>query len=60
MAAGKDSPARFQIQGAPSPRTACRFARAKPRRQASRSTRWAKAERVASVSRVAALSMAAE
>jgi len=41
------------------PRTARRGARSKPRRRASRSTRWANAEHVWSVSRVAALSMAA-
>jgi len=39
MAAGRP---RRQVpdQGAPSPRTACRPARSKPRRRASRSTRW--------------------
>src|SRR3990167_8098373 len=60
MASGKYSPAMFHVQGAPSPRTARRFGRSTPRRLASRSTRRANAEHVSSVSRIAALSMAAE
>jgi hypothetical protein len=59
-ASGKAAPARFQIPGAPSPSTTGRGARATPRRRAARSPRGAKAEPVASVSRGAARSMAAE
>ena len=54
------SRATFQIQAAPSRMTTRRGAASKPRRRASRSTRRAKAGSVASVSRVAALSMAAD
>ena len=50
----------FQIQMAPSPSTAWRAARSKPRRVASRSTRAANSLGVASVSLCAALSIAAE
>src|SRR5713101_6141022 len=56
MAPGNCSSARFQIHGAPSPRTTRRSAWLKPRRRASRSARWANAEGAVSVSRLAALS----
>jgi hypothetical protein len=60
MALGKCSLARFQIHLAPSPSTAWRAARSKPRRVASRSTRVANSLGTSSVSFCAALSMAAE
>ena len=59
IASGKHSSARAQIQGAPSPRMTLRSASAKRRRSASRQTRWAKGEGSRSVSRLAAVSMAA-
>ena len=54
------SAAMFQIHLAPSPSTAWRAARSKPRRVASRSTRAANSLVVSSVSFCAALSIAAE
>ena len=56
---GKCSSARFQIQAAPSPRMTVRSASWTQRRWASRRTRRAKGDGSGSVSRLAAVSMAA-
>ena len=43
--------------GGPSPMTTWRLARVKPRRRASRSTRWANGDKVLAVGKVSAVSM---